>query len=248
MRSEERGVRREEIDMFDVTGRYSRHLLLDGIGQEGQARIAQGKVLIVGAGGLGSPVALYLAAAGVGTIGIVDGDTVDVTNLQRQVIHFTNDVGVAKVASAARKMRDINPDINVVEINEFLDKDRLVELAGEYDIVVDATDSYRSKYMINDACVEAGKPFVHGGVLRYEGNVFTHVPGTADFRAIFGDEPTSAHVPTASEVGVLGTVVGVIGTIQATEVIKWLTGVGELLTDSILTFDALTWQFNKIKI
>lgn len=234
--------------MFDPKGRYSRHLLLEGIGQQGQERLAHGRVLIVGAGGLGSPVALYLAAAGVGIIGIADGDTVDVTNLQRQVIHSTNDVGVAKVASAARKMRDINPDINVVEINEFLDKDRLVELAGEYDIVVDATDSYRSKYMINDACVEAGKPFVHGGVLRYEGNVFTHVPGTADFRAIFGDEPTSAHVPTASEVGVLGTVVGVIGTIQATEVIKWLTGVGELLTDSILTFDALTWQFNKIKI
>lgn len=234
--------------MFDPKGRYSRHLLLEGIGQQGQERLAHGRVLIVGAGGLGSPVALYLAAAGVGTIGIADGDTVDVTNLQRQVIHSTNDVGVEKVASAARKMRDINPDINVVEINEFLDKDRLVELAGEYDIVVDATDSYSSKYLINDACVEAGKPFVHGGVLRYEGNVFTHVPGTADFRAIFGDEPTSAHVPTASEVGVLGTVVGVIGTIQATEVIKWLTGVGELLTDSILTFDALTWQFNKINI
>ena len=162
--------------MFDVTGRYSRHLLLDGIGQEGQARIAQGKVLIVGAGGLGSPVALYLAAAGVGTIGIADGDTVDVTNLQRQVIHSTADVGVAKVASAARKMRDINPDINVVEINEFLDKDRLVELAGEYDIVVDATDSYSSKYMINDACVEAGKPFVHGGVLRKNCLSFQKMP------------------------------------------------------------------------
>lgn len=241
-------MRSEERDMFDVTGRYSRHLLLDGIGQEGQARIAQGKVLIVGAGGLGSPVALYLAAAGVGTIGIADGDTVDLTNLQRQVIHTTDDVGMAKVESAARKMRSINPDVKVVEINEFVDKPTLMKLAADYDIVVDATDSYKSKYTINDACVEAGKPFIHGGVLRYEGNVFTHVPGTADFRAIFGDEPTSAHVPTASEVGVLGTVVGVIGTIQATEVIKWLTGVGELLTDSILTFDALTWQFNKIKI
>ena len=241
-------MRREERDMFDVTGRYSRHLLLDGIGQEGQARIAQGKVLIVGAGGLGSPVALYLAAAGVGTIGIADGDTVDVTNLQRQVIHATADVGRTKVESAARKMRDINPDVTVVEIGEFLDKEMLIRIAKEYDIVVDATDSYKSKYTINDACVEAGKPFIHGGVLRYEGNVFTHVPGTADFRAIFGDEPTSAHVPTASEVGVLGTVVGVIGTIQATEVIKWLTGTGDLLTDSILTFDALTWQFNKIEI
>lgn len=234
--------------MFDEKGRYSRHLLLEGFGQEGQRKLAEGKVLIVGAGGLGSPVALYLAAAGVGTIGIADGDTVDLTNLQRQVIHTTDDVGMAKVESAARKMRSINPDVKVVEINEFVDKPTLMKLAADYDIVVDATDSYKSKYTINDACVEAGKPFIHGGVLRYEGNVFTHVPGTADFRAIFGDEPTSAHVPTASEVGVLGTVVGVIGTIQATEVIKWLTGTGELLTDSILTFDALTWQFNKIKI
>ena len=173
--------------MFDVTGRYSRHLLLDGIGQEGQARIAQGKVLIVGAGGLGSPVALYLAAAGVGTIGIADGDTVDLTNLQRQVIHTTDDVGMAKVESAARKMRSINPDVKVVEINEFVDKPTLMKLAADYDIVVDATDSYRSKYMINDACVEAGKPFVHGGVLRYEGNVFTHLPGTTDYRDIFGE-------------------------------------------------------------
>lgn len=234
--------------MFDEKGRYSRHLLLEGFGQEGQRKLAEGKVLIIGAGGLGSPVALYLAAAGVGTIGIADGDTVDLTNLQRQVIHTTDDVGMAKVESAARKMRSINPDVKVVEINEFVNKPTLMKLAADYDIVVDATDSYKSKYTINDACVEAGKPFIHGGVLRYEGNVFTHVPGTADFRAIFGDEPTSAHVPTASEVGVLGTVVGVIGTIQATEVIKWLTGVGELLTDSILTFDALTWQFNKIKI
>lgn len=223
-------------------------MLLEGIGQEGQEKIGRGRVLIVGAGGLGSPVALYLAAAGVGTIGIADGDTVDVTNLQRQVIHTTNDVGEAKVESAARKMRNINPDIKVVEHKEFLDEKRIMELADDYDIVVDATDSYQSKYIINDACVKAGKPFVHGGVLRYEGNVFTHVPGTADYRVIFGEEPTATDVPTASTVGVLGTVVGVIGTIQATEVIKWLTGAGELLTDSILTFNALTWQFNKIKI
>lgn len=223
-------------------------MLLEGIGQEGQEKIGRGRVLIVGAGGLGSPVALYLAAAGVGTIGIADGDTVDVTNLQRQVIHTTNDVGEAKVESAARKMRNINPDIKVVEHKEFLDEKRIMELTDDYDIVVDATDSYQSKYIINDACVKTGKPFVHGGVLRYEGNVFTHVPGTADYRVIFGEEPTATDVPTASTVGVLGTVVGVIGTIQATEVIKWLTGAGDLLTDSILTFNALTWQFNKIKI
>ena len=234
--------------MFDEKGRYSRHLLLDGIGQEGQERIAKGRVLIVGVGGLGSPVALYLTAAGVGTIGIADGDTVDISNLQRQVIHATKDVGIAKVKSAAMKMKDINPDIKVVEVNKFLDKAALMEIAADYDIIVDATDSYNSKYTINDACVAAGKPFVHGGVLRYEGNVFTHLPGTADYRDIFGPEPTAAHVPTASAVGVLGTVVGVIGTIQATEVIKWLTGTGKLLTDCILTFDALTWRFNKIQI
>lgn len=234
--------------MFDTNGRYSRHLKLDEIGQKGQQRIADGRVLIVGAGGLGSPVALYLAAAGVGTIGIADGDTVDISNLQRQVIHTTDDIGSPKVASAARKMRRINPDVNVVEINEYLDTDRLAGIAADYDIVVDATDSFRSKYMINDACVKAGKPFVHGGVLRFEGNVFTHLPGSADYRDIFGSEPSENHVPTASEVGVLGTIVGVIGTIQATEVIKYLVKTGDLLTDSLLTFDALTWTTYKIKI
>ena len=232
--------------MFDIKGRYSRHLLLEGIGQEGQRRIKEAKVMIVGAGGLGSPVALYLAAAGVGTIAIADGDCVDVTNLQRQVIHATTDVDTPKVASAARKMRDINPETKVIEIDEFLTKDRLMALAADYDIVVDATDSYKSKYMVNDACVEAGKPFVHGGVLCYEGNVFTHLPGTADYRDIFGPEPSADDVPTASTAGVLGTVVGVTGTIQATEVIKYITGVGQLLTDSILTFDSRTWEVRKV--
>ena len=234
--------------MFDIKGRYSRHLLLEGIGQEGQRRIKEAKVMIVGAGGLGSPVALYLAAAGVGTIAIADGDCVDVTNLQRQVIHATTDVDTPKVASAARKMRDINPETKVIEIDEFLTKDRLMTLAADYDIVVDATDSYKSKYMVNDACVEAGKPFVHGGVLCYEGNVFTHLPGTADYRDIFGPEPSADDVPTASTAGVLGTVVGVIGTIQATEVLKFITGVGQLLTDSILTFDSRTWEVRKVKM
>ena len=235
-------------NMFDIKGRYSRHLLLEGIGQEGQRRIKEAKVMIVGAGGLGSPVALYLAAAGVGTIAIADGDCVDVTNLQRQVIHATTDVDTPKVASAARKMRDINPETKVIEIDEFLTKDRLMALAADYDIVVDATDSYKSKYMVNDACVEAGKPFVHGGVLCYEGNVFTHLPGTADYRDIFGPEPSADDVPTASTAGVLGTVVGVTGTIQATEVIKYITGVGQLLTDSILTFDSRTWEVRRVRM
>ena len=234
--------------MFDINGRYSRHLLLDGIGQEGQRRLSEARVFIVGAGGLGSPVALYLAAAGVGTIAIADGDRVDVTNLQRQVIHTTSDVGILKVASAARKMRDINPEIKVREFDEFISKERLKALAADYDIVVDATDSYKSKYMVNDACVEAGKPFVHGGVLCYEGNAFTHLPDTADYRDIFGPEPSAADIPSASTAGVLGTVVGVIGTIQATEVIKYITGAGQLLTNCILTFDARTWEVRKVGI
>ncbi|MGN0280752.1 MAG: HesA/MoeB/ThiF family protein [Prevotella sp.] len=234
--------------MFDTKGRYSRHLLLEGFGQEGQRKLSEGKVLIIGAGGLGSPVALYLAAAGVGTIAIADGDKVETSNLQRQVIHSTRDIGTEKAESAARKLRDINPDITVLTINHFIDSGNIGRTIADYDIVVDATDSYRAKYMINDACVAAAKPFVHGGVLKYEGNVFTHLPGTADYRDIFGAEPTADHVPTASTVGVLSTVVGIIGTIQATEVIKWLTGTGELITDAILTFDSLTWRFNKIEI
>ena len=255
--------------------RYSRHLLLKEIGREGQERLAEGRVLIIGCGGLGSPVAMYLAAAGVGTIGLMDGDVVDESNLQRQVIHFTADVGRLKVASAAEKLRAINPHCRIIEIPEFFTAPllpkpqapqeppfRAVSLPGspstihpgspsilsEYDFIIDGTDRYRTKYLINDACVINKKPYSHGGVLRYSGNAFTYLPGHACYRCIFGDEPSQDDIPTSSQVGILGTVAGMIGIIQATETIKYLTKSGELLTDSLLTIDAMTWETHKISV
>ena len=260
--------------------RYSRHILLKEIGREGQERLAEGRVLIIGCGGLSSPVAMYLAAAGVGTIGLMDGDVVDETNLQRQVIHFTADVGKPKVTSAAEKLRAINPHIRIVEIPEFFTAEapekpeapqkpqkpappekppfRAVSLPGptspttsilsDYDFIIDGTDRYHTKYLINDACVRNKKPFSHGGVLRYSGNAFTYIPGHACYRCIFGDEPSQDDIPTSSQVGILGTVAGMIGIIQATETIKYLTKSGELLTDSLLTIDAMTWETHKISV
>ena len=166
--------------------RYSRHILLREVGVEGQERIRQGKVLIVGLGGLGSPVALYLAAAGVGTIGLVDGDVVDLSNLQRQVIHSTPDVGRLKVESAREKLLRLNPGVQVQIHADFLSAENALELIRPYDFIVDGTDNFPVKFLINDACVMAGKPFSHGGILRFEGQTFTHLPGTACYRCLFG--------------------------------------------------------------
>ena len=210
--------------------RYSRHILLQEVGVEGQERIRQGKVLIVGLGGLGSPVALYLAAAGVGTIGLVDGDAVDLSNLQRQVIHSTPDVGRLQVHA------------------DFLSAENALELIRPYDFIVDGTDNFPVKFLINDACVMAGKPFSHGGILRFEGQTFTHLPGTACYRCLYGAPPPPGEVPACSQAGVLGAIAGMLGTIQAAETLKFLTGVGELLTNQLLTFDAKTMDFQKIQI
>ena len=237
--------------MFDFTeeefNRYSRHILLKDVGVEGQEKIRQGKILIIGAGGLGAPVALYLAAAGVGTIGIVDGDVVDLSNLQRQVIHFTADVGVPKVESAKAKMLAINPNVKVNTYREFLMADNALDIISDYDFIVDGTDNFPVKFLINDACVKAGKPFSHGGILRFEGQTFTHLPGTACYRCLFKSPPPANAVPTCSQAGVLGAIAGMLGTIQAAETLKYLTGVGELLTDRLLTFNAKTMEFRKIK-
>lgn len=238
--------------MYDFTEeeiqRYSRHILLKDIGVEGQERIRQGRVLVVGAGGLGSPVLMYLAAAGVGTIGIVDGDVVDLSNLQRQIIHTTPDLGHSKVASASEKMRAINPHVNVVEHPVFMDASNALQLIADYDFIVDATDNFAVKFLINDACVMAGKPFSHGGILRMEGQTFTHLPGTACYRCLFKEPPPADLVPTCSQAGVLGAVVGVIGTIQTTETLKYLAQCGQLLTDRLLTFDALSMDFRRVNI
>ena len=224
--------------------RYSRHILLQDVGVEGQERIMNARVLVVGAGGLGAPVSLYLAAAGIGRIGIVDADEVDLSNLQRQVIHFTQDVGVPKVESAKEKMLAINPDVQVDTFHEYL----ALDIIRDYDFVVDGTDNFPVKFLINDACVMAGKPFSHGGILRFNGQTFTHLPGTACYRCFFKEPPPAGAVPTCSQAGVLGAIAGMLGTIQAAETLKYFTGVGQLLTNRLLTFDAKTMQFRTIPV
>jgi molybdopterin-synthase adenylyltransferase len=228
--------------------RYSRHILLEDVGIEGQQKIFDAKVLIIGAGGLGSPIALYLAAAGVGTIGIADADTVDISNLQRQVIHFTRDLGQPKVESAADKMHAINPDVTVRTYHEFLLANNIRPILREYDFVIDGTDNFAAKFLINDACVLEGKPFSHGGILRFNGQAMTVLPGrSACYRCVFHAPPPRGSVPTCSQAGVLGAVAGMLGTIQAVEALKFITGVGSLLTDTLLTFDAKTLDFRKVR-
>jgi molybdopterin-synthase adenylyltransferase len=231
----------------DQIQRYSRHIILQNVGVEGQQKIMEGKVLIVGAGGLGSPVALYLAAAGVGTIGIIDGDVVDTTNLQRQVIHFTADVNKPKVISAREKILQINPDVNVITYQELLTSGNIKDIISKFDFIVDGTDNFPVKFLINDACVLGGKPFSHGGILRFEGQTMTYTPGNACYRCVFRNPPPPDSVPTCSQAGVLGSVAGILGTIQATEVLKYLTGTGELLTNRLLMFQALTMEFRTTK-
>ena len=228
--------------------RYSRHILLKDVGVEGQEKMMEASVLVVGAGGLGAPVSLYLAAAGIGRIGIIDADVVDLSNLQRQVIHFTKDVGKPKVESAKEKMLALNPDVKVDTHYAFLDSSNALDIISEYDFIVDGTDNFPVKFLINDACVMAGKPFSHGGILRFSGQTFTHLPGTACYRCMFKEPPPTGAVPTCSQAGVLGAIAGMLGTIQAAETLKYFTGVGELLTDRLLTFDAKTMRFRTVPV
>ncbi len=228
--------------------RYIRHTLLAEMGQEGQERIRKGKVLVVGVGGLGSPVALYLAAAGVGTIGLVDADVVDESNLQRQVIHDTPSAGILKVQSAKKRMLALNPEIKVNTYCVFFDAENAESIVKDYDIVVDATDNFASKYLINDVCVRCGKPFSHGSVIRFSGMAMTYVPGSSTYRDIFPQQPEAKDEDLSSRVGILGTVPGIIGTVQATEVLKYLSGIGDLLTDRLLTLDVMTMQINVIRL
>lgn len=228
--------------------RYSRQILLKQVGGKGQEKLLASRVLIVGAGGLGSPAALYLAAAGVGTIGLIDGDTVDVTNLQRQIAHFTSDLGTPKVESAADKLRAINPSVRVETYHELAMADNILDIVRRYDFVLDGTDNFPAKFLINDACVFAGVPFSHAGILRFDGQLFTVIPGqTACYRCVFGGPPPPGAVPSCSQAGVLGGVAGVVGSLQATEALKYLLGVGELLTDRMLVFDALGMRFREVK-
>lgn len=226
--------------------RYKRHVLMKDIGAAGQEKICSARVLVVGLGGIGSPAALYLAAAGVGTIGLADADTVDISNLQRQIIHATADIGRRKTASASERVAAINPDVKIVVHEEWLEESNISSIIRDYDFVIDGTDNFTAKFLINDACVRQNKPFSHGGVMSFEGQTLTFVPGSACYRCVFGAPPPIGVSPTCAEAGVLGSVVGILGTIQATEALKYISGAGELLVNRLLVFDAAQMRFRSV--
>lgn len=227
----------------DKTQRYRRHILLDEIGIEGQERIAASNVLIVGAGGLGSPVITYLAAAGVGHIGVVDGDIVELSNLQRQVVFSTFDLGRKKAVAAGERIKEINPDVRVEVYDEFLSLENARDLIGQYDFVCEGSDNYATKLLVNDTCVKKGKPFTIGSLSRFEGQVMTHTDGSACWRCLYGAAPEQSEKEPV-ELGVLGSVPGIIGAVEATETIKFIVGSGKLLTNRLLSFNALTMETN----
>ncbi len=233
----------------DDLGRYSRHLILPEVGMEGQQRLKAAKVLCVGTGGLGSPLALYLAAAGIGTLGLVDFDVVDSSNLQRQIIHSTKDIGRKKVDSAQEKLNALNPALNVVKHDTMLTSANALEIFAQYDIVADGTDNFQTRYLVNDACVLLKKPNAYGSIFRFEGqaSVFATEEGPC-YRCLYPEPPPPGLVPSCAEGGVLGILPGLIGTIQATEVIKLILGKGEPLIGRLLLLDALTMRFRELKL
>ena len=228
--------------------RYSRHLIMDGVGSVGQRKLIDSKVLIIGAGGLGSPIALYLALAGVGTIGIVDFDTVDVSNLQRQILHTDADVGRPKVISAKETLLAHNPDVNVILHDEPINSDNAMDIIPDYDIIANGADNFATRYLVNDAAYLAGKPLVDGAILVFDGQATTYQPGRGCYRCMFPEPPPPGEVPNCAEAGVIGALPGLVGSIQALEVIKLIMGVGETLTSRMLLIDALTMDFREIKI
>lgn len=228
--------------------RYSRHLILPEVGVDGQEKLKNARILMIGAGGLGSPLALYLAAAGVGTLGIVDDDKVDFSNLQRQVAHGTKDVGRYKVDSAADSIRDINPNVKVVPIKERLTRENITKILKDYDFIIDGTDNFQTRYLVNDACVFAKKPFVYGSIYRFEGQSTVFWPGKGPcYRCLFAEPPPPDLAPSCAEGGVLGILPGLIGVIQATEAIKLILGKGELLIGRLLLVDTMRMEFRQVK-
>jgi sulfur-carrier protein adenylyltransferase/sulfurtransferase len=233
----------------DEIARYSRHLLLPEVGMEGQQKLKAAKVLCVGTGGLGSPLALYLAAAGIGTLGLVDFDVVDSSNLQRQIIHSTADVGRPKIDSAADKLKALNPHLNIVKHETMLTSANALEIIRDYDIVADGTDNFQTRYLVNDACVLTGKPNAYGSIFRFEGqaSVFATKEGPC-YRCLYPEPPPPGLVPSCAEGGVLGILPGIVGVIQATEVIKFILGKGEPLIGRLLLVDSLNMHFRELKL
>src|SRR6202790_2789106 len=239
----------EAVLSNDEILRYSRHLIMPEVGMEGQQKLKAAKVLCIGAGGLGSPLALYLGAAGVGTLGIVDFDVVDYTNLQRQIIRSTPDVGRPKLDSAAEKLKAMNPFLNIRKFNTRLSSDNALELFKEFDIIADGTDNFPTRYLVNDACVLTGKPNVYGSIFRFEGQatVFAYQGGPC-YRCLYPEPPPPGLVPSCAEGGVLGILPGTIGLIQATEAVKLILGIGEPLVGRLLLYDALSMRFRELKL
>lgn len=232
----------------DQIERYSRQILLPHIGGEGQKKLLEAKVLVIGAGGLGSPCALYLASAGIGKIGIADFDKVELNNLQRQIMHSMKSIGKTKVESARECLMGINTDVEVVPYNMRLSSENIMDIIKEYDIVVDGSDNFPTRYLVNDACVLSGKPLSHGGIFRFDGQAITILPHQgACYRCLFPEPPPPGLVPSCQEAGILGAVAGIIGTIQANEVLKYILKIGNLLTEKLLIFSALDSSFRQVK-
>ena len=230
--------------------RYSRNILLPEVGGVGQERLLRSKVFCVGAGGLGSPVALYLAAAGIGTIGIADSDQVDISNLQRQVLHFTDDIGRSKAISAREKLERLNPDVNVIVYEEMITKNNIRNIIKNYDIVLDGSDNFPTRYLVNDACYFEKKTLVSGAILRFEGQVSVFKPhaGGPCYRCLYSEIPPAGMIPSCQEAGILGAVAGIIGTTQAVETLKEILQIGQTLIGRLLIFNALTMSVMEVKV
>ena len=232
----------------DQVNRYSRHIIMGDVGSKGQRNLLQAKALIVGAGGLGSPSAIYLALAGVGTIGIVDFDVVEISNLQRQILHHTSDIGRPKLESARDNINSYNPDTNVVLHEVRLESDNAREIISQYDLVINGADNFATRYLVNDACYLEGKPLVDGSILIFDGQATLFLPGQGCYRCLFPEPPPPGLVPNCAEAGVLGALTGLVGSIQATEALKHFLGIGESLVSRLLLIDALSMGFREVRL
>lgn len=229
--------------------RYSRQIILPNVGGNGQEKILKAKVLIIGTGGLGAPCSFYLAAAGIGKIGLVDSDKVELNNLQRQIVHTTQDIGIPKTESGKKRLTALNPDVQVETYAIRLDSTNILGIISEYDIIVDGSDNFPTRYLVNDACVLSKKPLVHAGIFRYDGQIMTILPGEGPcYRCLFAEPPPPGAVPSCQEGGILGAVAGVLGVLQANEVLKFILGTGELLSGRLLIFNALDSTFRAVKV
>tara|TARA_Y100001970_G_scaffold237900_1_gene298717 strand:+ start:22464 stop:23294 length:831 start_codon:yes stop_codon:yes gene_type:complete len=228
--------------------RYSRHIIMPQVGSVGQRKLLDAKVLMVGAGGLGSPIAIYLTLAGVGTVGIVDFDQVDITNLQRQILHYNDDIGKSKAESAIETLNAYNPDTKVNIHEEPVTSENAFDILNDYDIIVNGADNFPTRYLINDAAYLLNKPLVDGSILLFDGQATTYIPGEGCYRCLFPTPPPPGEVPSCAEAGVLGMLPGMVGTIQATEVVKLIIGAGESLSGKLLLIDALSMDFRTVKI